>query len=97
MRERAGEKHPGFVERDLHVDHRARIDAVIRAERPQHRIVPPVARAARRGFGQCRPQRFATHTMLEPPLQRAAQRRPAIGRFAAQFVVATRHAVEHEG
>ena len=96
VRERAPEQHAGFVERDLHVDHRTRVDAIVRAERPANAVVPPVGLARRAGLVEFRPERLPAHAVLEPALQRSAQRRATVRHLAAQVIVAARHAVEHE-
>ncbi len=85
----------------MHVGDRARIDAVIRAQRAQHGIQPPVLGGLfdrRAGHDLRCPQLAGAGAVFVPAFHRTAQARPGVGgRIAGEFVIAARHGIQHEG
>ncbi len=87
-----------LVERHVHVRDRARVDAVVGAQRPVHRVEPPVLAGdvGRHRHVDLVPEAERAGAVLVPALERAAKAGARVLR-ARELVVAARHGVEHPG
>ena len=103
MGEGAGVQRADLVDGHVHVAQRARVDAVVGAERALDRVGPPVFAGVghRCGHFEPGPEPGTAGAVAQPALERAAQGGAGVGVDAAivvvlgPFVVAPGHAVEH--
>src|SRR3546814_1335104 len=80
MGERACAQRADLGQRDMHVAHVLRRDAVVGAHRAFHRVQPPVlvGLVGRLGHVELGPQALGAGAVARPALERAAQRRTAV-------------------